>query len=106
MESMMETVGQWVNRKVRVITWLAAAGNGIEVDCVVHDVRSAFGRTDLLVEPLQGRGRTWVSAARVIPIPDRSVCQCSADTEPHAPSIGCESQSVGLKRDFVNHRGE
>ena len=39
----------------------------IRVACVVRDAKWAFGRVTLLVEPIEGEGRQWVNATRVIP---------------------------------------
>ena len=36
---------------------------GVCVKCV--DVREAYGRLDVQVEPLQGTGKLWVSEARI-----------------------------------------
>jgi hypothetical protein len=38
---------------------------GLYVSVVVKDVRFTFGRTDVLVTPVDGRGDAWVSLERV-----------------------------------------
>jgi hypothetical protein len=41
-------------------------GSGvIRVRVTIKDAREAFGRLDVLVEPVDGEGTTWVSAERV-----------------------------------------
>lgn len=41
--------------------------SGLTIYVQIHDVRTAFGRVDYEVSPLQGSGTTWVSADRVKP---------------------------------------
>lgn len=35
------------------------------IEVFILDVRQAWGRTDYLVQPVQGQGQQWVSAVRV-----------------------------------------
>jgi hypothetical protein len=37
----------------------------ISVRVTIHDAREVFGRRDVLVEPVEGRGRAWVALDRV-----------------------------------------
>ena len=37
----------------------------IQVICIVRDVKSAYGRARLQVEPIAGAGSQWVELARV-----------------------------------------
>ena len=39
---------------------------GFDVDVRILNVRSAFGRIDVQVVPVAGKGSTWVSVNRVI----------------------------------------
>lgn len=38
----------------------------LDVPITVVDSRQAFGRIDLLVQPVNGRGQQWVSADKVV----------------------------------------
>ena len=38
----------------------------LEVEVTVQDSRQSFGRVDLLVVPVAGRGQSWVEAGRVL----------------------------------------
>lgn len=42
-----------------------AGGYDLTVRVIVRDVRLAFGRIDLLVEPLAGTGSKWVNQANI-----------------------------------------
>lgn len=44
---------------------LLRSADGLRVSVRVLDARPAFGRLDLLVEPVEGSGSAWVSADRV-----------------------------------------
>ena len=37
----------------------------LTIPVVIVDVRSAYGRTHVLIRPLHGSGETWVTAERV-----------------------------------------
>ena len=37
----------------------------LSVAVVIHDAREVFGRRDVLIEPVAGRGRAWVALDRV-----------------------------------------
>jgi hypothetical protein len=41
------------------------AAPGLVVLCIVRDVRVAFGRVDVEIEPAKGSGSTWVQAPSV-----------------------------------------
>lgn len=55
--------------------------SGIEICAVVKDVRVAYGRINLLVEPVRGKGMAWVRTDRV-----RVVKQWDVDHEPEHAS--------------------
>lgn len=38
----------------------------IEVLCAITDERASFGRPEIEVTPLEGKGSSWVSVARII----------------------------------------
>lgn len=38
---------------------------GLSIPVEIEDARESFGRTDVLVRPVGGRGTTWVSLERV-----------------------------------------
>ena len=38
------------------------------VECVVKNVKQAYGRLRVLVIPMAGKGETWVDASRVRPL--------------------------------------
>jgi hypothetical protein len=40
----------------------SASGESLHVNVRIIDVRSAFGRIDYRIEPIQGTGQVWVSA--------------------------------------------
>lgn len=44
---------------------LLSTSDGLEVGVTVLNVRSAFGRIDYEVTPLNGKGKAWVSSSRV-----------------------------------------
>ena len=46
--------------------------DGIKFNCKITDVRTAFGRIDVELQPMEGEGLHWVSAARVRGITDDS----------------------------------
>lgn len=41
------------------------SGDRVRVDVRILDARTAFGREDVLVEPVAGAGKTWVSLDNV-----------------------------------------
>ena len=63
------------------------AESGLVFGVRIRDARVAYGRRDLLVEPLRGAGAAWVSADRV-----RMV---SEETKPSKPSNHERSASSG-----------
>lgn len=41
---------------------------GLQVACVVVDVKNSYGTARVQLEPICGTGRTWVNAASVAPM--------------------------------------
>jgi len=39
--------------------------DGLLIECVVKNVKAAYGRLRVQVIPMSGRGETWVDASRV-----------------------------------------
>ena len=56
-QSQVEQDAQLVGRAVSV---KPQKPDGLIVHCVVRDVRRSYNHLELLVEPVQGAGRTWV----------------------------------------------
>ncbi len=42
--------------------WLVPGAGKMLVGVTVHDARVSYGRTQLLIQPLSGRGHRWVDA--------------------------------------------
>lgn len=40
-------------------------GEGLKIPVRVLDARQSYGRTEVLVEPVRGTGKAWVTAKRV-----------------------------------------
>ena len=59
---MIEKIKKYLGEKVKV------RFEKIIVHCYVQDVRQAFGRTDLLVSPVEGAESQWVEENRVFKI--------------------------------------
>lgn len=45
------------------VTW--SPQPGIMFTCIIIDARTAWNRIDVLIEPIDGEGQVWVSAASV-----------------------------------------
>ena len=58
-----------MNQRIGELVYLEAAP-GLRVVCIVRDVRRAFGRLDVEIEPAQGTGSAWVNASSVTPLPE------------------------------------
>jgi hypothetical protein len=56
-----------MSAQIGQLVYLEAAP-GMRVVCITRDVRRAFGRIDLEIEPAQGTGRAWVNASSVTPL--------------------------------------
>lgn len=54
-------VNQYLGRQGK----LPVEGGQLVFNVACHDVRSAYGRVDVLVTPVNGTGETWVSESRI-----------------------------------------
>ena len=50
---------------IAVGSLVAVRLEGLEVHCKVVDVKNAYGRERLLVQPVAGEGRIWVEMSRI-----------------------------------------
>ena len=57
MSSQIEQDAQFVGREVSV---RPQKPDGLTVNCTVRDVRRSYNHLELLVEPKDGEGRTWI----------------------------------------------
>lgn len=55
----------YIGREGRALLRASNRGDALRVDVRVLDAKTAFGRIDLLVEPLAGAGKAWMSADAV-----------------------------------------
>jgi hypothetical protein len=44
---------------------LTTERNHLKVAIVIRDIRFSYGRTDVLIEPIEGAGQAWVSLDRI-----------------------------------------
>jgi hypothetical protein len=55
----------------RVVNWIVPSRNNpgaqeqMTVICKTHSARAQFGRKEVLIQPVEGSGRRWVSADSV-----------------------------------------
>jgi hypothetical protein len=42
--------------------------HGLQIEVKIKDMRKIYSRVDYLVEPISGKGMSWVSSDSVIPI--------------------------------------
>lgn len=55
----------------------------LRVECVICDVKSAYGAERLLIEPTRGFGRQWVDRSRLSHVgKDMSILDCSTNVGP------------------------
>lgn len=54
-----------MNRRGQARLSASGSGHGVLVDVWIRDAKTAFGRTDVLVEPVAGLGRLWMSLENV-----------------------------------------
>ena len=75
---------QYVGHRV---VWEPA--DGFEILCVVRNARSVYGREELLLSPVVGRGERWVSERMVTYLSD-------ADSWPHKSDVHLYDASSDL----------
>ncbi|KLL11111.1 MULTISPECIES: hypothetical protein [Protofrankia] len=52
------------------LLWLVPGTGKMLVGVTVRDTRVAYGRTQVLIEPLSGRGSRWADAELLQPVED------------------------------------